>query len=306
MKKSKWSIKILSLILLILFFNCKKIVQFGEKPKELQEDIIFEQGKVYFKEERLEARYVITKELVKDNKNNCLIFYFHGLNKTELEWVDKNGFGNTYYNELRNNPDFKSFPVVSISLGRSFLFLKYLPAPFDADIESLFINKIIPYFKEKLKANGNVYLIGHSMGGFNALTLSLRNPEIFPVIAVISPYVAPISPFTEEFDKMGEKLMMPKLQTKILKSTLTKAFQTEEEWYKYNPFKLVEKNNNFPFIIMSAATNDLPGFETSIKDFDKLLTEKKIDHSFCNIQGDHRTTCRMLFSKFLEFISAEQ
>lgn len=298
-------LKIFCLIFLILLFNCKKFVQFGEKPKELQEDIIFEQGKVYFKEERLEARYVITRELVKENKNNSIIFYFHGLNKTELEWISKNGFGKRYYDVIRNNPELKSFPVVSISLGRSFLFLKYLPAPFDADIESLFINKIVPYFKEKLRANGKVYLIGHSMGGFNALTLSLRNPEDFPVIAVISPYVAPISPFTEEFDKMGEILKMPKLQTKILKTTLTKAFQSEEEWYKYNPFKLIEKNDKFPYIIISSATNDLPGFEDAIKVFTDTLFEKKIDHYFCNITGDHNTTCKLLFFKFLEHISAE-
>ena len=141
------------------------------------------------------------------------------------------------------------------------------------------------------------------MGGFNALTLSLRNPKFFPVIAVISPYVAPISPFTEEFDRMGEKLNMPKAQTKILKTTLVKAFQTREEWHRYNPFGLVERIQYYPYIVMSAATNDLPGFESSIKDFDKLLTKKKMDHYFCNISGDHNTTCRMLFSKFLEVIS---
>ncbi len=296
---------IFCLSILILLFNCKKIIQFGEKPKEIQEDIIFEQGKVYFKEERLEARYVITKELVKQNKNNSIIFYFHGFGKTELEWVNKNGFGKKYYDVLRNNPDFKSFPVVSISLGGSFLFLKYLPAPYDADIEALFINKIVPYFKEKLKANGKIYLVGHSMGGFNALTLSLRNPEVFPAIAVVSPYVAPISPFTDEFDKMGEKLKMPKLQTKILKTILKKAFQTEEEWYKYNPFRLIEKKEKFPYIIISAATDDLPGFEDAIKYFTDSLIEKKIDHYFCNITGDHNTTCKLLFSKFLNVISVE-
>ncbi len=296
---------ILLLFFLLVFFNCKKIIIFGKNPKEIQEDIVFEKGKIYFKDERLELRYVITKESVEENKNNSIIFYFHGIYRNQLEWVEKNGFGKSYFDELKNKPDFKSYPVVSISLGSSFLFLKYLPAPYDADTESLFINKIVPYFKEKLNCNGKVYLIGHSMGGFNALTLSLRNPELFPVAVVISPYVAPISPFGEEFDKKGEELKMPKLQVKILKSTLTKAFQSEEEWYKYNPFKLVEKNNKFPFIIMSAATNDLPGFEWSIKDFDKLLTNKGIDHYFCDNPGDHRTTCKMLFNKFFEVISKE-
>lgn len=295
---------LICIFLIILLLGCRKAVQFGLKPKELQEDMVFENGKIYFKEERLEVRYVITKELVKDNKNNGIIFYFHGFDRTELEWVSKNGFGNSYYEELRKNPDFKSLPVVSISLGKTFLFLKYLPKPFDADTESLFTDKIVPYFKEKLNSNGKVYLIGHSMGGFNALTLSLRNPGMFPVIAIMSPYVAPISPFTDNFDKMGEKLKMPKLQVKMLKNILTKAFQSEEVWYEYNPFKLAEEKNKFPFIIMSTATNDLPGFEASIKDFDKLLSEKKIEHYFCDAPGDHDTTCKMLFFKFLEVISS--
>ena len=303
MLKIKLFINIFFFILIILI-GCKKVVRFGEKPKELQADIAYEKGKIYFKEERLEVRYVITKELVKEDKSNNIIFYFHGFNRTELEWINKDGFGNIYYNELRKNSDFKSFPVVSISLGGTFLFLNYLPKPFDADTESLFINKIVPYFKEKLNSYGKVFLVGHSMGGFNALTLSLRNPELFPVITIISPYVAPISPFTDDFDKMGEKLKMPKLQVNMLKNILTKAFQSEEEWYKYNPFKLIEKNNNFPFIIMSTTTNDLPGFEASIKDFDKLLSENKIKHYFCDTPGDHNTTCKMLFFKFLEVISS--
>lgn len=290
---------------LFLSLNCKKIIMFGKNPEGLEEDMTFEKGKIYFKEEKLEVRYVITKEAVKEDINNSIIFYFHGLYRNQLEWVEKNGFGKNYLDELKKNTLFKSFPVVSISLGRSFLFLKYLPAPYDADIESLFINKIVPYFKKKLDCNGKVYLIGHSMGGFNALTLSLRNPELFPVAAVISPYVAPISPFNEKFNEKGVELKMSKLQVKILKDTLTGAFLSEDEWYKYNPFKLAETNKKFPFIIMSAATNDLPGFEVSIKDFDKLLKDKGIDHYFCNIPGDHRTACGMMFNKFLETVSIE-
>src|SRR4030066_1514079 len=93
-------IGILLFSILLLFFNCKKIIIFGKNPREIQEDITFEKGKVYFKDERLELRYVITKEAVKENSNNSIIFYFHGIYRNQLEWVEKNGFGTNYFNEL--------------------------------------------------------------------------------------------------------------------------------------------------------------------------------------------------------------
>ena len=303
MKKTRIIKSLVIILTLLSLISCFKLLVYGQKPEKLAEGLEYEQGIASFKDDGIKLKYLITKWNVKENPDNNLIFYFHGLGRSELEWVEQDGFGTIYHDLIMNNPQLKSFPVVSITLGATYLFLNNAPSPYNMDLEDFFIKKIIPYFREKLNCNGKIYLIGHSMGGYNALTLSLRHPEMFPVIAAISPYTAPISPFTDAFDKKGEELNMPKLQVAVLKGLLTNAYKTEENWDQYNPFKLVEKNKTFPYIILSTAKHDLPGFEWSITNFGNLLEKKGIPHYFCKTEGDHRSACKNIFMHFLEEIS---
>lgn len=289
-------------IFVLILFNCNYF-RFGLKPANLEKSIEFEKGQYVIKDKRLKVKYVITgKE--ENNSHDDIIFYFHGFGRSELEWVEENGFGKVYYDVIKSNPEFYSIPVVSISLGGTFLFVEDAPAPFSADIETLFIEEIVPYFQNKLNKKGNVYLIGHSMGGFNALMLSLRNPSLFRCITAISPFVAPISPYSDDFQKKGEELKMSKFQVNMSKKMLTFAFPTEKKWLEYNPFYLVEKyeDNEKPYIFLSSATEDLPGFSESIDEFSGLLKKARFDYNYCSSKGDHKSVCFNLFYGFLDFI----
>jgi pimeloyl-ACP methyl ester carboxylesterase len=295
--------RILPVVLSIfLLYGCKQTVNFGSKPAMIDKNISFEKGSIKFGEKITETRYVTVSDQVRKD-NNDIAFYLHGFGMSEYEWISKGGFGSLFYDTLRTNPDLPSMTVVSISLGGIFVFIDGAPEPYNADLDKLLITEIIPYFKKKYAKSGNVYLIGHSLGGFNSLTVSLRHPDIIKGIAVISPYVAPISPFTPEFDKKGRELKMPGYQIKMLKNLLTSAYINEENWYRYNPFQLVETGKEFPFIAISDAKSDLPGFEWSIDNFADLLEKKGVSHVFCKSEGDHNTTCKLFFNEFLTRIS---
>jgi pimeloyl-ACP methyl ester carboxylesterase len=294
---------IFCIILLLFFTGCKKFIPEGVMPSKLEKDIPYQSGKVYFKDERIELKYLAVQNYVKKDCED-IIFYFHGFNRTEYEWMEANGFGKMFYNVIKENAELRSFTVVSITIGGMYLFIDGAPEPFSADLESLFINKIVPYFKEKYSKSGNVYLIGHSLGGFNALMLGLRHADKFPAITVISPYVAPLSPFTPEFEQKGRELKMPEFQIKYLTMLLTNAFGTEKKWEEYNPFVLVKTQKNLPFISISDAKYDLPGFEWSVDNFSKELEERDALYSYCKSQGDHRTTCMKIFYDYLKYISA--
>ncbi len=293
---------LLFLFFVVLISGCKKYIQPGIPPAHLDNDIKYKRGRVYFKKERLEVKYLYVKDYI---RKDCpdIIFYLHGIYTDELEWVERNGFGTMFYNIIKENPEFKSFTVVSISLGGAYLFIQGAPYPFNADMETFFTGSIVPYFKKMLSKNGKVYLIGHSLGGFNSLMLSLRHPDMFPAIAVISPYVAPISPFTDAFDEKGRQLHMSDFQVKMLKNMLIHAFATEEKWDEYNPFKLLDKTGVYPYISLSDARNDLPGFEWSIDNFNEELVKHNVRHSFCKSGGSHDTACRKVFYDFLSEIS---
>lgn len=289
-----------------LLAGCRKAVVFGRKPAKLESRNDYETGKLFLEEERLEVRYVITDRLSPGQKRgDDIIFYFHGIFRSELEWVEENGFGSRYHEALFSNSELAANPVVSISLGGAFLFVDDAPPPFSADLERVFLEKVVPHFRERLGVKGNNYLLGHSLGGYNSLTLALRNPEVFPLAAVISPYTAPISPFDPEFELKGEELSMTRSQVRQLKQMLTSAYGSRENWDHYNPFELLKGEGPFPRLIISAATDDLPGFNWAIKLYSEALKERGIEHHFCEATGDHRTTCSLLFSSFLEEISRE-
>lgn len=283
----------------IILSSCARIT-FGEKPKEYDENIAFTQGKEFFGKNKLELRYIY----IEGKNKNGIIFYLHGFNRTEEEWAENNGFGSKYYAVLKNNPDLPDYSVVAISFSSAFMFLEDAPEPYSDDIETIMIKEIIPYFKTKLDVSSEkTYLIGHSLGGYNALSLSMRNPDIFPVVCCISPYTAPFSPWDDDFEKTGKKLKMSPNQIFLLKSMLTNAFGSKEKWNEYNPFYLLENNDKFPFIVMSSATEDLPGFNWSVNLFAQKLTEKGIPNISCETNGDHWTTCEEIFTNFLKKIA---
>ncbi len=153
--------KLLYVFLIISLFGCKKAVVYGEKPKKLDKDINYRTGVIYFKNERLDVRYLEVQDYIRKDSSSDIIFYLHGFNRTELEWVEENGFGKIFYNVIKENPKLKSFTVVSISIGGTYLFIDHAPSPYYLDMETFFFNKLVPYFKNKLAKNGKIYLIGH-------------------------------------------------------------------------------------------------------------------------------------------------
>jgi S-formylglutathione hydrolase FrmB len=301
--------KILLIILTVLLFSgCLKRIKFGEIPEEINNDLIIKQGTKTFlnkKDKEIEMRYIITKSGISREISGDLIFYLHGLTGTEFDWVEKGSFGESFYQSVNLNPGFPDYYAVSVSFGRAFLVLDGLPRPYNLDLETLFINEIIPYFKNHLNCSGNVYLVGHSMGGFNCLSLSMRNPDVFKVTAVLSPYVGPISPFTDEFVENARSLGASDLNIFLMKDVLTDIFVSEERWYEYNPLKLTEEAGSHPYIVFSTAENDLPGFTESIVDFKEKLEENNIEYYFCETNGDHFSVCGLVFSKFLEVINTQ-
>ncbi len=299
MRKTNFFYKLIIGLIGILFINGCSRVNFAQFEGTVDPDIQFVHDSILI-DDTLEMRYLIVDGKDKDG----LIFYFHGIFRTEYEWVEENGFGSRYYSVLDSNNCYKDYPVVSISFGDAYLMINDAPDPFNADIESVFKEKVVEYFRQRLNiTTDKLYLIGHSMGGFNALMLSMRDPEMFPVSAVISPYTAPVSPWSDEFDIIGKRYNLGLVNVFLLRQMLTGAFKNVEKWNQYNPFVLATNNDKLPYLIISVANDDLPGFNWAVSSFSEHLREQSIDHYFCDIEGDHWQTCNELFVRFLGKIS---
>lgn len=285
----------------LLLSGCSGDITFLDKPDDLL-DIPYEHESLFFN--GTEVRYLLPEQY--DENSEDIIFYFHGMNNSEYSWLAPGAQGSVYYSILEEHPEFESNPVVAISFGSIYLLLDQLPDPYNADLETIFLEELVPYFREKLDRQGNIYLIGFSMGGFNAASMAMRHPDMFPGVALISPYTAPISPFEEEFDEFGKTNGMSRLSVSFTKNLLTSAFQTPERWDEYNPYYLAETQEKHPYIVMSATTEDLPGFEWAMNTFSDTLTESGIDHKSCVSPGTHGAVCADVFTNFLDWITARE
>ena len=151
--------------------------------------------------------------------------------------------------------------------------------------------------------------MGHSMGGFNALLLSLGYPEKFMKCMLISPFVPYISPFDnrawENFARKAGILFLPKV---VIKSSLVRAFVTEDHWQRYLPENMIRKISNRDDLhySISNAEYDLPGFTEAIERFTGLLEDNGIPHIHCtNPDGDHESFCQGLVTVFLDTINRQ-
>lgn len=264
-----------------------KFIPKGINPLLIDKNIIYEKGSIYFRTEMLKLNYIITGN-EKKKKNNDLIFFFHGVGRNENQWLDKNGFGKQFI-KISDEIAGENIPVVSISFGMAFLLINRVPAPFSADLENLFINKIIPIFQKKLNRYGNIYLIGHSMGGFSAISLALRHPDLFKLILAISPFILTTSPFYENYDADNEELRKAKLWSKMLKSMLTYIFTENTHWKNYDPFYLINTINqeNSPLLIISKTDKELEGFSYAINQFKNKLDKRSITNFYIDLEGNH-------------------
>lgn len=290
MKVFKLIIKMIYLLVFIiiplLLSSCNKPIPFGLNPYGIEQTISYQSGTIKLIAENLYVRYVVTDFDESNKGSDDLIFFFHGIGRNEKQWLDKDGFAKQFLEVIKSDKNNKNITVVSISFGMASLIIDDVPYPFDANLESIFINELIPYFQNQLNKHGKIYLLGHSMGGFNSLSLGLRHPDLFPIVIAVSPFVAPVSPFDKSFEeKINNKFLL-----KLFKKILVYTFKDENKWHEYNAYNIInnKKLHNNPLIIISASEKELPEFTTSINSFRNIMKEKNINFRYFPAQGTHQ------------------
>lgn len=133
--------------------------------------------------------YTICKTEPVDTKH--ILYFFHGAGGDAHTWL-------TAYKKLRGEwaKSGRAHPVVvAVSFGP-----KWLLVPNDKASErkllDIFWNDLIPHVESKLPAPiTRRDVIGHSMGGYNALQLALDRPRYFDNVVLLSPVILNLSPY---------------------------------------------------------------------------------------------------------------
>lgn len=140
------------------------------------------------------SEFVVLEDHASSNKD--VVYYLHGGNSNAQSLF------NPFNEALR--AEWKRLGVaaprmISISLGPIWLLMPTTSSPHSGKLE-LVLDGILPMLEREL-FDGNVhrrFLIGSSMGGFNALQLMTADPSRFDRVALVAPAVLPLSPFATE------------------------------------------------------------------------------------------------------------
>ncbi len=232
-----------------------------------------------------------------NNEPAGLLIFFHGAGGSADSWQSFGRNIENYWKKEGMAPPL----VVSISRGPVW-FLTGETSLISQDLINVVREEILLPLETQYKLPEKRTLIGLSMGGFNALSFYVSDPDYFNRILLISPALITVSPFSssKEVDDYaartqaysfkqkiktllaGKKIYTGNINTII--SNLKTAAATEEDWELINPLQKLEKMKEIPgkFLIASAK-KDIYGFQEGIEELRLLLIKENALTDFIEV-----------------------
>jgi L-ascorbate metabolism protein UlaG (beta-lactamase superfamily)/S-formylglutathione hydrolase FrmB len=266
----------------------------GAKPLKVQE-VLFHSEAV---NRDMRFNIVLPKDYITSGKHYPVLYMLHGLTANYLEWTK---LGVPQY---ANRHDL----IVVMADGGNSWYVNWVRSHdgqknnWDDYITKDLVGYVDSYYRTIAKSQGRA-ISGLSMGGYGALAVGLRHPELFCSIASHSGALSIPEGWYEALKK-GEKpfvvwpealeensrylsINVPGFSTPKERTPKGEIFLTTQDVEAADPFKLVLKvpPDKMPHIYLDCGTEDdlLKGSQ----DFMKLLMEKKIPFTYAESAGGH-------------------
>jgi S-formylglutathione hydrolase FrmB len=230
------------------------------------------------------------------------LYFLHGLFEDEQSWIDRGG--KEILDNLRAQGQIGNFLVVLPNGGKTF----YVNALGGNDrFEDFFTQELVPFIDRKYRSIPNRAergISGSSMGGYGALHLAMRHPDLFGSVAAQSAALVPKIP--DPLPSEGRWEFYARVLEGPFGSPLSSAY-----WEANSPLTLAEHPEKFAGlkIYFDCGDQDRYGFEQGAEMLDKILTEKHFPHEFFLRSGNHGWTYLDQYMKYallFEWQSFEQ
>ncbi len=219
------------------------------------------------------------------------LYFLHGLFENERSWTDRGG--EEVLDGLLKEGQVGKFIVVLPSGGRTF----YVNS-FDGTqrFEDFFIQELVPALDRKYRTLAGVAtraITGVSMGGYGALHLGMRHPDVFSSASAHSAALA--SKFPNPLPTEGRWAFYARVLQGPFGTPLNEAY-----WESNSPLTLAEHPDSFASlkVYFDCGDQDRYGFDEGARELDRILTEKKFPHEFTLRPGGHGWTYLNQYLKF--------
>lgn len=208
------------------------------------------------------------------------LYFLHGLFGNDHRWVDRGG--KAIFDKLTAEGEIGQFLVVMPDAGETF----YINSENGKDrYEDFFIHELIPYIDHHYRtiptreARG---ISGLSMGGYGALHLAMRHPDLF--VAVTAHSAVLLTKFPNPIPTTGRWGFYARILSHAFGSPLNQAY-----WEENSPLTLAKHPQNFNGlkIYFDAGTHDRYGFEKGASILDEILDKENYPHVYALRPGGH-------------------
>ena len=211
-----------------------------------------------------------------------VLYFLHGMNGNEHEF-ERRGVA-AAISKLRDEGKIGEFIIVSPAGQNSF----YLNAKNGLQYEDAIIKDLIPYIENTYRVIGTPAtrsIQGISMGGWGALYLAFKHPEMFSTVTAHCAALVPDMPKPQGGDRRSQ--FLSQLVGNIFGDPPDEAYFRD-----VNPVYVVEQNlaaikKSGIKIYFDCGEQDRYGFQEPNKAFDEKLTKLGLAHEFHMYPGGH-------------------
>jgi len=209
-----------------------------------------------------------------------VLYFLHGLGGNSQTLIDSGGLN--VIEDLWQQKKLGEFVIVTPDAGRSF----YVNSR-DGHVryEDFFIREFIPFIERHYRIRGERRehgISGVSMGGYGALRLAFRYPQLFGSVSAHSAALIDKSPISSLSNAREMGI------SQVLGSAFGVPFDPAY-WKRESPFTIVREGARPEGmkIYFDCGTEDSYGFNRGAQAFHDLLVARKIPHEFHLYPGSH-------------------
>lgn len=208
------------------------------------------------------------------------LYFLHGLFENERSWSERGG--QQALDDLLTRRELGEFLVVLPDGGKTF-YVNSLDGR--ERYEDFFIQELVPAIDHRYRTIADPAargISGTSMGGYGALHLGMRHPELFGSASAHSAALLP--KFPNPVPGEGRWGFYARVLQGPFGSPLDEAY-----WEVNNPLTLAERPERFASLKLyfDCGDHDRYGFEEGAQLLDRTLTAKGFPHDFALRPGGH-------------------